>query len=432
MKILVIGSGGREHAIVWKLASSGADQELFCAPGNAGIAQLAKCLPVRADDVNGLAELAESLETDLTVVGPETPLVRGIANLFADKGLRLIGPTREAARLEGSKIFAKQFMARHKIPTAPFVVCENPEAARLQMENHFRFPVVIKADGLAAGKGVRIAQDKNEFDEAIELVMVQRVFGDAGSRVVLEEFLLGQEASLMLFTDGKDYRVLVPARDYKRVGTGDRGPNTGGMGSFSTPGLLGPEETSAICRKIIEPTLGGMNDEGAPFSGVLYLGLMLTKDGPFVVEYNARLGDPETQSVLVRLESDLVDAFESIANGRLGQSDLAWSDESSVCVVAASGGYPGPFESNKPIGGLDTAASIRGVTIFHAGTSVVNGNIVTAGGRVLGVTARAHQLSDARARAYQAIGKISFDRIHYRTDIAQSRPDRHADQAGPS
>jgi phosphoribosylamine--glycine ligase len=281
---------------------------------------------------------------------------------------------------------------------------------------------VIKADGLAAGKGVRIAQNRSEFDYAIDEIMVQRLFGDAGAKVVLEEFLTGQEASLMLFTDGKDYRALVPARDYKRVETGDRGPNTGGMGSFSTPGLLGSEETAAICRQIIEPTLEGMIDEGYPFSGILYLGLMLTRDGPFVVEYNARLGDPETQSVLVRLESDLVDILDSIASRRIARADIAWSDDSSVCVVAASGGYPGPSETGKPITGLEAAQTVQGVAVFHAGTALVNGTIVTAGGRVLGVTARAPQLQEARARAYEAIGKLSFDRIHYRTDIAQSAP----------
>jgi phosphoribosylamine---glycine ligase len=422
MKILIVGSGGREHAIVWKLSKSVRDVELFCAPGNAGIAQLAKCFSTRADDVAGLAELSEGLAVDLTVVGPEAPLVKGIANLFADKSLRIVGPTQAAAQLEGSKIFAKQFMARHKIPTARFSACENPEEARVRLKSLFHFPIVIKADGLAAGKGVRIAQNQSEFDQTIDDLMVRRVFGDAGARVVLEEFLAGQEASLMLFTDGKDYRPLVPARDYKRVETGDRGPNTGGMGSFSTPGLLSSEETAAICRKIVEPALEGMYSEGAPFSGILYVGLMLTEEGPFVVEFNARMGDPETQSVLVRLESDLVDIFESIATGRVSQADIEWSDNSSVCVVAASGGYPGLFETGKPITGLEAAESVQDVAVFHAGTSVVDGAVVTAGGRVLGVTARAPHLQDSRARAYEAIGKLGFDRIHYRTDIAQSVP----------
>jgi phosphoribosylamine--glycine ligase len=432
MRILVIGSGGREHAIAWKLSKSPRNVELFCAPGNAGIARLAKCFPTRADDVAGLADLARGLGIDLTVVGPEVPLVKGIASLFADKNLGIVGPTQAAAQLEGSKIFAKQFMARHRIPTARFVVCQSPDSARDQLKSHFRLPVVVKADGLAAGKGVRIAQDQREFDQAIDEMMVQRVFGDAGSRVVLEEFLPGQEASLMLFTDGKGYRLLAPARDYKRVDTGDRGPNTGGMGSFSTPGLLGAEQTAAICRKIIEPTLEAMNAEGAPFSGVLYVGLMLTAEGPFVVEYNARLGDPETQSVLVRLESDLVDIFESIASGGIGQAKIEWSDDSSVCVVAASGGYPGPFESGNPISGLDDAESVEGVAVFHAGTSIVNGRIATAGGRVLGITARASRLQDARARAYEAIARLSFDRIHYRTDIAQPPPDRETGYQGTS
>jgi phosphoribosylamine--glycine ligase len=253
-------------------------------------------------------------------------------------------------------------------------------------------------------------------------MMVRRVFGDAGARVVLEEFLPGQEASLMLFSDGKDYRLLAPARDYKRVDTGDRGPNTGGMGSFSSPGLLGAELTAAICREIIDPTLAGLKSEGTPFNGILYVGLMLTANGPFVVEYNARLGDPETQSVLVRLESDLAAIFESIATGGIGQTHIEWSGDSSVCVVAASGGYPGSFESGKPIAGLDEANAVDGVVVFHAGTSFVSGTISTAGGRVLGVTARAAGLQDARARAYEAIGKLNFDQIHYRTDIAEASP----------
>ena len=422
MKILVIGSGGREHAIVWKLSKSARDVDLFCAPGNAGIAQLAKCIPTGVDDVRALAEFACDLGVDLTVVGPEVPLVKGIADLFTRKGLLIVGPTQGAARLEGSKVFAKQFMARHRIPTARFVVCDSPDSARAELNRSFTLPIVVKADGLAAGKGVRIAQDREEFDNALEELMVRRVFGEAGARVVLEEFLPGQEASLMLFTDGRGYRLLAPARDYKRVDTGDRGPNTGGMGSFSTPGLLSPEQTEAICREIVDPTLDGMSREGTPFSGVLYVGLMLTKDGPCVVEYNARLGDPETQSVLVRLESDLAGIFESIAGGSIGQTELEWSSDSSVCVVAASGGYPGVFDSGKPIAGLEEANAVEGVAVFHAGTSVIDGAISTAGGRVLGVTARGPTLEDARTRAYEAIGKLSFDRIHYRTDIAERPP----------
>src|SRR5262245_1098599 len=420
MRILVVGSGGREHAIDWKLSKSSRGDEKLCAPGNARIAQLPKCFDVRADDVAGLAQLAVELGVDLTVVGPEAALVKGVADLFAEKKLRIVGPTRSAALLEGSKIFAKQFMSRHRIPTARFSVCESPETAREQLNNNFRLPVVVKADGLAAGKGVRIAQNPEEFDRAVDEMMVQRLFGDAGARVVLEEFLAGQEASLMAFTDGRDYRLLAPARDYKRVDTGDRGANTGGMGSFSTPGLLSAEETTAICRKIIEPTLEAMHREGSPFSGILYVGLMMTGEGPFVVEFNARLGDPETQSVLVRLDSDLLDIFERVVTRRIGAGDIQWSDDSSVCVVAASGGYPGPFESGKPITGLDDAGAVDGVAVFHAGTSALNGAVVTAGGRVLGVTARAPLLRDARAKAYEAISKLSFERMHYRTDIARS------------
>jgi phosphoribosylamine--glycine ligase len=310
-------------------------------------------------------------------------------------------------------------MWRHSIPTARFAICESPEEARAALEREFDFPVVVKADGLAAGKGVRIVTDQGEFEEAINAMMVERVFGPSGSRIVLEERLFGQEASVMLFTDGRDYRLIAPARDYKRAYDGDLGPNTGGMGSFSTPGLIPDDLMGLIRRRIIEPTLEGMAAEGNPFSGALYLGLMLTESGPMVLEYNARLGDPETQAVIVRLASDLVEICEAIVDRRVGQLELNWSGDSAVCVVLAAGGYPGHFEKGKLIEGIEAARSIEGVVIFHAGTARdQRGRLITAGGRVLGVTARAPSVEAARARAYEAVSKISFDRMHYRRDIA--------------
>jgi phosphoribosylamine--glycine ligase len=419
MKILVIGSGGREHAICWKLSQSPHAPALYCAPGNAGIAGVAACFHADVNDAGGLANLAESLGADLTVVGPEAPLVAGVAEAFASRKLRILAPSQMAAQLEGSKIFAKQFMARRSIPTAQFTACHSPESARAAAKLEFDFPIVIKADGLAAGKGVRIAEDAAQFDLAINDLMVDRIFGEAGARVVLEEYLRGREASVMIFTDGRDYSVMAPAQDYKRVGDGDLGPNTGGMGSFSTPGLIDEPTIERIKREIIEPTIAGMAEEGNPFRGVLYTGLMLTGDGPKVIEYNARMGDPETQAVLARLESDLVEVFDAIVADGMGRQALSWSEDSTVCVVAASGGYPGSFEKGKPICGLDEACALEGVIVFHAGTMRdEQGSFLTSGGRVLGVTAREATLDEARSRAYEAIGKISFDGLHYRKDIA--------------
>ncbi len=418
MKILVIGSGGREHALCWKLAQSPQVTGLFCASGNAGISQVATCLQANVNDIDNLADLAEHHRIDLTVVGPEAPLVAGIAETFAARNLRAVGPSKQAAQLEGSKIFAKEFMARHGVPTARFTICNSAQAA-MDAARQYNFPIVVKADGLAAGKGVRLADSQQEFDEAIQAMMVDRVFGEAGSRVLLEECLFGREASLMIFTDGRDYKTLVPAQDYKRANDSDEGANTGGMGSFSTPGLLDEATIEHCKRDIIEPTLAGLRAEANPFRGVLYVGLMLTNEGAKVIEYNARLGDPETQAAMVRLDSDLVEICEAIIDNRIGSIDVTWSNDSSVCIVAASGGYPGEFEKGKIISGLEEAASLEGVTVFHAGTAFNEKHeYVTSGGRVLGVTARAATLEAARARAYEATEKINFERMHYRKDIA--------------
>lgn len=418
MKILVIGSGAREHAICWKLAQSPAITALYCAPGNAGFAEIATCFPADLNDPGSLANLAESVGADLTVIGPEAPLVAGVAEHFRIRGLKLVGPSQGAAQLEGSKIFAKQFMARHNIPTAQFTACHSPESARAARDLEYGFPVVVKADGLAGGKGVTIAKDGFEFDAAINNMMVDRAFGEAGARVVLEERLTGREASVMIVTDGRDYKVIPPAQDYKRALNNDEGPNTGGMGSISMPGLIDHAALQRIESEIIGPTLAGMASEGNPFSGILYTGLMLTEDGPKVIEYNVRFGDPETEAVMARLDSDLVEIFTLLAEGRIGEAEPVWSADSSITVVVASGGYPGEFEKGKVIRGLDDAKSTEGVVVFHAGTMRdEQGSFLTAGGRVLAVTARADSLATARARAYEAVSKISFEKMHYRKDI---------------
>lgn len=419
MNILVIGSGGREHALCWKLSQSPHTSALYCAPGNAGIAQIANCFPAEVHDPAKLVALAESMQADFTFIGPELPLVTGVVDAFNERRLPIVGPTRAAARLEGSKIFSKQFMSRHSIPTARFTVCDSVESAREAFASEFEFPVVIKADGLAAGKGVIIPQDEPSFLATLNAMMVDRLFGEAGDRIVIEECLTGREASVMIFSDGRDYQMIVPAQDYKRANDNDQGFNTGGMGSLSTPGLIDDRLLNRVRREIIEPSLEGLTADGNPFRGILYAGLMLTDDGPRVLEYNVRLGDPETQSVLLRLDCDLVEICERIIDGSIGSMNIDWSADSSVCVVAASGGYPGEFEKGKIITGLDEASEVEGVVVFHAGTMRdEQGSFLTTGGRVLGVTARASTLGEARARAYEAISKISFDRIQYRTDIA--------------
>jgi phosphoribosylamine--glycine ligase len=420
MKVLVIGSGGREHAIAWKVKQNEAVAELYATPGNAGIAEIADCVPAGAGDPASLASLAQSLDIDLTVVGPEAPLVAGVVERFTEQNLRIVGPSSKAARLEGSKIFAKQFMQRHSIPTARFCISDSPATAIDAARQH-QFPFVVKADGLAAGKGVCIVTGAAEFEGAINRMMVERVFGDAGARVVLEECLVGREASLMLFTDGRDYRILAPARDFKRVFDDDQGPNTGGMGSYSTPGLIDDGTLRRIEREIIEPTLEGMASEGSPFEGILYVGLMFTETGPRVIEYNARLGDPETQAVMMRLDTDLVEICDAILERRIGSKSISWSADSTVCVVAASAGYPGSFAIGKPVSGLTEAGRVKNVVVFHAGTAKDDaGRVVTSGGRVLGVTAGGANLTEARGRAYDALKEISFDGIHYRRDIAAS------------
>jgi phosphoribosylamine--glycine ligase len=416
MKILVIGSGGREHALTWKLRESPRMEEIYCAPGNAGIAQEAECLPVDAGSPTAILELAESLKADLTVVGPEAPLVAGVVDEFERAGRHIIGPRKTAARLEGSKVFAKEFMSRHGIPTARFTTADSFDQAVGALRG-FGYPLVIKADGLAAGKGVVIARSEPEAAAALDEFMRQKVLGQAGERVVIEECLAGREMSFIVLTDGSEFLELVPCQDHKRLLDGDQGPNTGGMGAYSDESILSPSWRERILETIVRPTLQGLAREGAPFRGFLYCGLMLTEEGAKVLEYNVRLGDPEAQPILMRLRSDLVELLLAVREGGLGHLDAHWSPNPSVCVVVASSGYPGKPEVGKTISGYEAAEAVGGVKVFHAGTKFEDHRLVTTGGRVLGVTSAAEGLRAAIQRAYLAVEKIQFEGMHYRRDI---------------
>jgi len=417
MKVLVLGGGGREHALVWKLRQSPRISQLYCAPGNGGIADEAECLPADLKSLESITALATRLQPDLTVVGPELPLTLGVVDEFTRRGWPAFGPTQAAAQLESSKSFAKEFLQRHHIPTAPFAICDSVEQVRAAL-GHFHAPVVVKADGLAAGKGVVIAKSKEEAASVAAEMLSGKMLGEAGARVVLEECLKGDELSFLVFSDGERVAPLVAAQDHKRVGDGDTGPNTGGMGAYSTADIVDDQMRDWLVNHIARPVVAGMKAEGAEFKGVLYCGLMMTARGPMVLEFNCRFGDPETQPILMRLESDLVDALEASIQGRLSDGDFKWSPDASVCVVMSSGGYPGTFEAGKRIDGLDEAGAVSGVKVFHAGTSKRDGAYYTSGGRVLGVTARAADLETSVGRAYEACGKIEFDGAHYRRDIA--------------
>jgi len=417
MKVLVLGSGGREHALVWKLRQSPQISKLYCAPGNGGIADDAECLTADLKNIDAIIALATRLKPDLTVVGPELPLTLGVVDEFIRRGWRVFGPTQAAARLESSKSFAKQFLQRHHIPTAHFAICDSIEQVRSAL-SHFHTPVVVKADGLAAGKGVVIAKSKEEAASVAAEMLSGKMLGDAGARVVLEECLKGDELSFLVFSDGERVAPLVAAQDHKRVGDGDTGPNTGGMGAYSTADLVDDRMRDWLVNHIARPVVAGMKAEGTEFKGVLYCGLMMTARGPMVLEFNCRFGDPETQPILLRLESDLLEAIEASIEGRVSEGDFKWSRDPSVCVVMASGGYPGTFEQGKRIDGIEEAATLEGVKVFHAGTSKRDGIYYTAGGRVLGVTARARDLDAAVERVYEACAKITFAGAHYRKDIA--------------
>jgi phosphoribosylamine---glycine ligase len=417
MKVLVLGSGGREHALVWKLRQSPRISKLYCAPGNGGITDEAECLAADLKSLDAITALAARLQPDLTVVGPELPLTLGVVDEFIRRGWRVFGPTQAAAQLESSKSFAKQFLQRHHIPTAHFAICDSIEQVRASL-SHFHTPVVVKADGLAAGKGVVIAKSKEEAASVAAEMLSGKMLGDAGARVVLEECLKGDELSFLVFSDGERVVPLVAAQDHKRVGDGDTGPNTGGMGAYSTADLVDDRMRDWLVNHIARPVVAGMKAEGTEFKGVLYCGLMMTARGPMVLEFNCRFGDPETQPILMRLESDLLGAIEASIEGRVSEGDFKWSRDASVCVVMASGGYPGTFEQGKRIDGIEEAGALEGVKVFHAGTSKRDGVYYTAGGRVLGVTARAQDLDAAVERAYEACAKISFAGAHYRKDIA--------------
>ena len=416
MKVLVIGSGGREHALVWKLRQSSRVTKVYCAPGNGGIADEAECLAADVKNIDSLVALANQIQPDLTVVGPEVPLMLGVVDEFTRRGWRTFGPTKAAAQLESSKSFAKEFMQRHRIPTANYAICNSLDEVREALP-HFHLPVVVKADGLAAGKGVVICSTKEEAATVSAEMLTGKMLGEAGARVVLEECLEGEELSFLLLSDGERIAPLVAAQDHKRVGDGDTGPNTGGMGAYSTETILDDQMREWLIQHVARPVVAGMKAEGAEYKGILYCGLMMTARGPMVLEFNCRFGDPETQPILMRLESDLLDALEASVEGRVSEGDFKWSADASVCVVMASGGYPGSYEAGKKIIGIDEADKLEGVKVFHAGTSKRDGAYYTAGGRVLGVTARAADVQSAVDRAYAAVAKIGFEGAHYRKDI---------------
>ncbi|MCL6559422.1 MAG: phosphoribosylamine--glycine ligase [Firmicutes bacterium] len=417
MKVLVVGGGGREHAIVWKISQNPKVDEIFCAPGNAGIKKIARCIDIPAEDIKTLADFAEKERIDLTVVGPEVPLVLGIVDEFEGRGLRIFGPSKAASQIEGSKVFAKNLMQKYNIPTAGFRIFNN-SADAINYIDEIGAPLVIKAEGLAAGKGVVVAREKGEAVSAVKSIMEEKVFGNAGSRVVIEEFLEGPEVTVLSFCDGKTCVPMVSSRDHKRAFDHDEGPNTGGMGAVSPASTYSMELAEIVEKQIIQKTIDAMAKEGIPFKGVLYTGLMLTNKGPRVLEYNCRFGDPETQVVLPRLETDLIDIIEACIDGSLDRSSIRWKDDRAVCVVLASGGYPDAYEKGKAIKGISEAER-HGAIVFHAGTSEKNGTLVTSGGRVLGVTALGKDVEEARLKAYSAVSKIEFEGMHYRKDIGK-------------
>lgn len=424
MKVLIFGGGGREHALAWALAKSPRVTEIVCAPGNGGIAALARLVPVSLSDVDAMVRVALTEQPDLTVVGPELPLSLGLVDVLQQRGLKVFGPTRAAAMLESSKSFAKRFLQRHQIPTANYAVCKTLAEVEKAIE-FFHAPIVVKADGLAAGKGVVICQSRRAALETAqglfsgELLGAKNGFGE--QLVVIEEFLAGDEVSFLCLTDGAHVTPLVPAQDHKRIGEGDTGPNTGGMGVYSTDSILEPQMQEWILHHIAQPTIRGMAEEETPFAGVLYIGLMMTARGPQVLEFNARFGDPETQAILLRLDpeagSDLVEALEACADGRLPEIQLRWKPGASACVIAASGGYPGSFQMGLAITGVEDAEAIPGVQVFHSGTAWIDGALRTGGGRVLGVAAAGATLREALDDVYRAIEKIHFDGMYFRRDI---------------
>ncbi|HWZ96881.1 MAG TPA: phosphoribosylamine--glycine ligase [Candidatus Dormibacteraeota bacterium] len=417
MKVLVIGSGGREHALVWKLRESPQVEKIWCAPGNGGIAAEAECVAIDAGNVPALVAFAEKMRPDLTVVGPELPLVNGVTDAFRARSLAIVGPSQIAAQLEGSKIFAKEFLLRHKIPTAQmYGVFENPNEAVSALKD-LKYPLVMKADGLCAGKGVLLAENEEEARAFIDSAMRKNELGSAGHQIMLEETLGGQELSFIIVTDGERYAPLVPTRDHKRIFDGNRGPNTGGMGAFSADELLPEKLQQTITQTIVEPTLRGLAADGIRYQGFLYIGLMITPDGPKVLEFNCRLGDPETQAIVARLDCDLAEILHDLATRRFDPAKLQWKAGASICVVLASEGYPGKYSIGRPISGLTGVSAFTGVKVLHAGTKLVGDVTVTAGGRVLGITSATPNLDSAVASAYAALNSIKFEGMQFRRDI---------------
>ena len=423
MKVLIVGGGGREHALAWKIARSPRVEEILCAPGNAGIASAARCIDIGADRVEALVDFADREGIGLTVVGPEVPLTMGIVDAFQARGLRVFGPGREAARIEGSKVFAKDLMMKYGVPTASYSTFDDAGAARRHIEEKGA-PVVVKADGLAAGKGVYVCRSEDEALEAVDAIMVRKAFGDAGSRVIVEELLEGEEASFIALTDGERVVPMPSSQDHKQVFDGDRGPNTGGMGAYSPAPVVTDALRSRVMETIMIPTVRAMAAEGAPLRGVLYAGLMIDDAGPRVLEFNCRFGDPETQPILARMKSDLVPVLAAAAEGDLSGVEIEWDPRPAVCVVMASGGYPGKYDKGRPISGLNATGSLEDVVVFHAGTARSGEDVVTAGGRVLGVTALGDTVGAAIKRAYQGVEAISWEEVHYRRDIGRKALER--------
>ncbi len=416
MRVLVIGGGGREHALVWKLSQSPKITALYCAPGNAGIGQTCSCVDIAATDLQGLLRFVEEEKIDFTVVGMDDPLMLGIVDLFREKGHRIFGPTKKAALIEGSKAFSKDLMKKYKIPTAGYEVFEDSQRALDYVGAH-SFPLVVKADGLALGKGVLICENLSEAEQAVREIMEQNKFGEAGNRVVIEEFLTGQEVSVLAFCDGVTVVPMVSAQDHKRALDGDQGLNTGGMGTFS-PSRIYTKEMEAVCMdKIFQPTMDALREEGRPFQGILYFGLMVTAEEIKVLEYNARFGDPETQVVLPRLQGDLLEIMEACVDGRLHECPMQWTEDAAVCVILASGGYPESYQKGYPIIGLEQLRNKENIFVFHAGTAQKDGVLVTNGGRVLGITAVGKDLEQAIHAAYAGVEAVSFEQVHYRKDI---------------
>jgi phosphoribosylamine--glycine ligase len=417
MKVLVIGGGGREHAIIWKLSQSKSVDKIYCCPGNAGIAGMAECINVNQNDFKALLDLVKYEWIDLTIVGPEDPLSKGIVDLFEKEGRRILGPTKAAAQLESSKVFSKDLMKSHGIPTAEYKVF----TSYLHAEEYIRFkgtPIVIKADGLAAGKGVFIANTMDEAMDALKVIMKDKAFGEAGDKVIIEDCLKGEEASYMVFTDGKSIVPMVSSQDHKRIFDNDKGPNTGGMGAYSPAPVMTDELEKVVIEKIMKPTIRALRSEGINYKGILYAGLMIDKGIPSVLEFNCRMGDPETQPVLSRLKTDLMEIAMAVTEERLSEVNIEWNNDPAVCVVLSSSGYPGKYQKGHVITGIEEANKVEGVQVFHAGTAFQDDNVVTAGGRVLGVTATGKDIATARSRAYDAAGKIHFNGMHYRKDIA--------------